>query len=90
METTPETKETEEEEKVEEPTTTPLIDIANAAAERMEKANVETARLQKAQAERDAKEILGGRAAAGKEVKPKTQDNMDQDEANLFLEDEEI
>lgn len=54
------------------PTTTPLIDIANAAAERMEKANKETARLQEAQAERDQRIALGGRSEAGGEaVKPK-------------------
>ena len=53
------------------PTTTPLIDIANAAAERMEEANKETARLQEAQSERDARIALGGRSEAGQEVKPK-------------------
>lgn len=52
--------------------TTPLIDIANAAAERMEKANEETARLQEVQAERDARIALGGRSEAGGEpIKPK-------------------
>ena len=44
------------------PTTTPLIDIANQAAKRMEDANVETARLQKVQADRDAVIALGGTA----------------------------
>ncbi len=51
--------------------TTPLIDIANAAAERMEKANEETARLQNAQGERDARIALGGRSEAGQEIKEK-------------------
>ena len=46
------------------PATTPLIDIANAAAERMEKANEETARLQAVQAERDQRIALGGRGEA--------------------------
>lgn len=53
------------------PKTTPLIDIANAAAERMEKANEETARLQAVQAERDQRIALGGRAEAGQEAQPK-------------------
>ncbi len=71
MEEIPETKEdpkaTEPEKKVEEekPQSTPLIDIANAAAERMEKANIETARLQEMQAERDRRIALGGKAEAG-------------------------
>jgi len=52
-------------------TTTPLIDIANAAAERMEKANEETARLLKIQEELLIRKELGGRAEAGQEVKKK-------------------
>lgn len=54
--------------------TTPLIDIANAAAERMEKANEETARLQAVQAERDQRRALGGRAEAGQTPKVETED----------------
>ena len=56
---------TETEDVGDKPTTTPLIDIANAAAERMEKANEETARLQANQAERDARIALGGKSEAG-------------------------
>ena len=49
----PDTEGNEIDKPVETPkTTTPLIDIANQAAERMEKANLETARLQKVQEER--------------------------------------
>ena len=51
--------------------TTPLIDIANAAAERMENANQETARLQDAQGERDQRIALGGRSEAGQPVEKK-------------------
>ncbi len=47
------------------PKTTPLIDIANAAAERMEKANEKTERLLDRQEEMDARRALGGRAEAG-------------------------
>ena len=71
-------EETEEEQKPAEdtgegdkPATTPLIDIANQAAERMENANKETARLQAVQAERDQRIALGGRAEAGQETQPK-------------------
>ena len=69
------TEETESEESTEnkdegsKPETTPLIDIANAAAKRMEDANKETARLQDVQAERDQRIALGGVTEAGQEVK---------------------
>ncbi len=51
------------------PETTPLIDIANAAAKRMEEANKETARLMDIQAERDQRIALGGQTEAGQESK---------------------
>ena len=44
------------------PTTTPLIDVANAAAERMEKANIETAKLLQRQEELEQRRALGGRS----------------------------
>ena len=47
------------------PTTTPLIDIANAAAERMEEANKETAKLIARQEELEQRKALGGRSDAG-------------------------
>ncbi len=53
------------------PKTTPLIDIANQAAERMENANKETARLQEVQAERDQRVALGGSTEAGQTVEKK-------------------
>ena len=40
--------------------TTPLIDVANAVAERIEKANVETAKLQQLQIDIEARKALGG------------------------------
>lgn len=70
---------TDRKEKVE---TTPLIDVANAAAERMEKANEETARLQAVQAERDQRIALGGRAEAGTE--PKTKEETDAEFTERF------
>ena len=57
------------------PATTPLIDIANQAAERMEIANKETARLQEVQAERDQRIALGGRAEAGQEPVEKKEES---------------
>ena len=61
------------------PTTTPLIDIANAAAKRMEDANKETARLQKVQADRDARITLGGEGGGGQPQKSK--EELKQEEA---------
>lgn len=40
--------------------TTPLIDVATAVAERIEKANVETAKLQQLQIDLEARKALGG------------------------------
>ena len=59
------------------PTTTPLIDVANLAAERMEKANEETAKLLARQEELEQRRALGGRAEAGQEAKPKEETNED-------------
>ncbi len=58
--------------------TTPLLDIANAAAERMEKANVETARLQDKQDAIDARKALGGRAEAGQQAPEKVPETDDE------------
>ncbi len=64
-------KPTEDSGEGDKPATTPLIDIANAAAERMENANKETARLQGVQADRDQRIALGGGSEAGiQPVKP--------------------
>ena len=59
------------------PKTTPLIDIANAAAERMEKANEETARLLARQEELEQRKALGGRTEAGQESKPVEESSED-------------
>lgn len=63
------------------PQTTPLIDIANAAAERMEKANEETARLVARQEELEQRRALGGRSEAGNAPKQKTDDEKWAEEA---------
>ena len=64
--------------------TTPLIDIANQAAKRMEDANRETARLQDVQAERDQRIALGGVTEAGQE--PKKEEISNEDYAKEVLE----
>ena len=60
---------TETEDDGNKPSSTPLLDVANAAAERMEKANAETARLQDKQDAIDARKALGGLSEAGTETK---------------------
>lgn len=54
--------------------TTPLIDIANVAAERMEKANLKTEELLNRQEQMDARRALGGRSEAGGEPAKKSED----------------
>ena len=68
------------------PTTTPLIDIANAAAERMEKANVETAKLLQRQEELEQRRALGGRAEAGQE--PQKKEETDEEYTARFMKGE--
>ncbi len=60
--------------------TTPLIDVANAVAERIEKANVETAKLLKEQVALEASKALGGEGGGAvpietKEETPKEYNN---------------
>jgi len=51
--------------------TTPLIDVANSVAERIEKANQTTAELLDRQEQADARRALGGQSEAGQApVKP--------------------
>ena len=67
------------------PTTTPLIDIANAAAERMEKANEKREELLQREEEIAARRMFSGRADAGKEVVQKTQEEVDQEAADGMI-----
>jgi len=68
----PEAKETvEKTEKKEEIRATSLIDDANTAAERLEKANVKQEELLAKQEQLMAKEALGGRAEAGAQSEKK-------------------
>ena len=68
-------------------TTTPLIDIANAAAGRMENANKETARLQAVQAERDQRIALGGQTEAGQQSPKQTDEDKKKSQASEFFKD---
>jgi hypothetical protein len=74
---------TEDKDKGSKSTTTPLIDIANAAAKRMEEANKETGRLMELQAERDARIALGGGTTSGQES-PKEEKETDEEYAARF------
>ena len=56
------------------PQTTPLIDAANAAAERMEKANQEAALILSRQEALEQRRRLGGGSEAGKENEPQMSD----------------
>ena len=77
---------TKEETVVEEKSqTTKLIDIANMAAERMENANKETARLFKEQTDRDARIALGGEGGGRADLKLMTEDELKTKEAASFF-----
>ena len=65
--------------------TTPLIEIANAAAKRMEDANKETARLFKQQEQRDARIALGGEGGGHAEVKLISEKDLKKQEAAKFF-----
>ena len=65
--------------------TTPLIDIANQAAKRMEEANIETARLYKLQEERDARIALGGTAGGRVEMVVQSEDDLKKNNAKEFF-----
>ena len=63
---------------------TVLIDKANAAAERMEKANVQLGRLLAKQERLNIENTLSGTAEAG--IQEKTQEEKEEDEAKKLLE----
>ncbi len=85
------TEETESEESTEDnderskSETTPLIEIAEQAAKRMEDANKETARLMGIQAERDQRIALGGETEAGQTPKKKEEEVNNKDYAKDVL-----
>jgi len=75
--------------------TTPLIDRANEAAERLEKANAKQEELQLRKEQLAAKAALGGRSDAGKpEEKPKKMSDIEyaqalqKGEVNPFVDEE--
>ncbi len=62
-----------------------LIDVANLAADRMEKANKETERLFKKQEERDARIALGGELGGRAEVVLVTEEEAKKKRAEEFF-----
>ena len=86
-ETVPEGKEDDKVDEKDKPVTTPLIDIANLAAERMEKANKETARLFKLQEDRDARMALGGTTGGREELVLITEAELKSKKAQEFFKD---
>ncbi len=69
----------------EKPKSTLLIDVANLAADRMEKANKETERLFKKQEERDARIALGGELGGRTEVVLVTEEEAKKKRAGEFF-----
>ena len=68
---------------------TNMSDKAIAAADRLEKANEQTSKNLDRQENLMARQALGGRSVAGTESSPKTQDELDEEAAKLFMEDDE-
>lgn len=66
-----ETQEVKNQEQPEQPKANTLVDEANAAAERLEKANERKAELIRQEEELAAKKALGGQSEAGQPQKPK-------------------
>ncbi len=64
-----------------------LVDKANVAAERLEKANEKTEALVNRLEEVTAKRMLAGKTEAGQEAKEKTQEETDQEEAKRRVEE---
>ncbi len=67
--------------------TTPLIDIANQAAKRMEDANKETARLFELQEKRDERVALGGELGGRAELKLVSEEELKKKNAAEFFKD---
>ena len=67
--------------------TTPLIDVANAVAERIEKANVETAKLLKEQVDLEARKALGGEGGGNQEINLISEEDKKKKDAAEFFKD---
>ena len=67
--------------------TTPLIDVATAVAERIEKANVETARLLKEQVDLEARKALGGELGGHSELNMISEADKKKKDAAEFFKD---
>ena len=76
----------EEEKPVETPTSlTPMLDTAASIADRIEAANKKTEELVARQEAIMARNVLGGRADATDEERPKTQADLDIEAANKLV-----
>lgn len=62
-----------------------LVDKAYSAAERLELANRKTEELLARQEALYSKQLLGGRADAGQQVKPKTTEDIAQEKADAVM-----
>jgi len=67
----------------------PVIEAAKAENDRREKIIEEEKKLQDRKEKLHAEQMVGGRAMAGEEQKPETQDDRDQAEADKLLADGE-
>ena len=65
--------------------TTPLIDVANAVADRIEKANVETAKLLKEQESLEARKALGGEGGGHSELNLISEGDKKKKDASEFF-----
>jgi hypothetical protein len=78
-------QESSEETKEEQTASTPTIDAANAAAERMEKATAEMREQNKIRLEAEARERLGGMTNAGGAMPQKTEEEKKIEGAKEFF-----
>jgi len=79
---------TAQEDASKEASSTSMIDAATQAAERLEKVNEALSKNLDRQEKLDARRMLGGRAEAGQEVKPKTREEKDQEVADSWMKEE--
>ena len=67
--------------------TTPLIDVAITVAERIEKGNVETARLLKMQIDLEARKALGGELGGNQQINLISEEDKKKKDAAEFFKD---
>ena len=67
--------------------TTPLIDVANAVAERIEKANVQTAELLEKQEALEQRKVLGGEGGGNQQINLISEEDKKKKDAAEFFKD---